>query len=205
MKHSIFTSLLLISATIVSAGSAYAQIGNANLTGNNASLQRSVEYNKKTLSITAPNGEVSYKSLRDLDEGLKKSVEYYRKEDYASAYPIVAELSQWGLKDAQAILGSMYIQGQHVEQSTERGMAWLGVAKEAKTQKAATKTFKMIYKQLNADQKSYIDNMVDGYIAKFGVKAQRFKCSKRTAVGSNIPTRSCKRLPNSNSVLHPIS
>jgi len=205
MKHSLFTSLLVVAATLVSAGSAHAQIGNSRLTDSNASLQRSVEYNEKTLSITAPNGEVTYKSLRDLDEGLMKGVEYYKKEDYASAYPIVTELSQWGLKDAQAILGSMYIQGQHVEQSTERGMAWLGVAKEARTQKAATKTFKMIYKQLNADQKGYIDNMVDGYIAKFGVKAQRFKCSKRTAVGSNIPTRSCKRIPNSNSVLHPIS
>lgn len=205
MKHSIFTSSLMVTAMLVSTNLAHAQVGNSRLTGNNANLQRSVEYNEKNLSITAANGEVSYKSLRDLDEGLKQGIEYYRKEDYASAYPIVTELSQWGLKDAQAILGSMYIQGQHVKQSTERGMAWLGVAKEARTQKAATKTFKMIYKQLNADQKGYIDNMVDGYIAKYGVKAQRFKCSKRTAVGSNIPTRSCKRLPNSNSVLHPIS
>jgi len=205
MKHSILTSSLIVAAGLMSAGSVLAQSGSLRLTDSNAQLQRSVEYNEKTLSITAENGEMTYKSLRDLDEGLKKGAEYYKNEDYVNAFPIVSELSQWGLKDAQAMLGSMYIQGQHVKQSTERGMAWLGVAKEARTQKAAGKTYKMIYKQLNAEQKKYIDNMVDGYIDKYGVKAQKFKCTSKLAVGSNIPARSCKRRPNSNSVLHPIS
>lgn len=197
MKFTIFCLLLL---SIVGTASAQSGIGSTN----NAKLQKYVEYNDKNISITSADGIATFKSLRDLDDELKQGIEYYKANKYAEAYTVFSELSQWGVKEAQAILGGMFIQGQYVDRSTERGLAWLGVAKEVRTQRSASKMYKHVYKQLNAEQQKYIDQMVDSYIAKYGAKAQNVNCSRRTYAGSNIPETSCKKQPNSNSVLYPI-
>jgi hypothetical protein len=196
MKTTIFCLLLLSSI-----GSVSAQTGAGN--SNGAQLQKYVEYNDKDISITSETGETTFKSLRDLDEELKEGIEYYQTDKFAEAYTIFSELSQWGIKEAQAVLGGMFIQGQYVDRSTEVGLAWLGVAKEARTQKSASKMYNHVYKQLNTQQQTYIDGVVGNYIDKYGAKAQNIHCSRRTYAGSNIPKTSCKKRANSNSVLYP--
>jgi len=200
MKY-LFLTMIFMSLS----GAVFGQAGGLRLTSDTASLQRSAEYNDKNISITTASGEKTFKSLSDLDSELEQAVEFYNSENYSEAFPLLAELSQWGVKRAQMLLGGMYMSGFHVGQSTERGLAWLGVAKEVKSERQANKMFKHVYKQLNKEQKVYVNNMVDSYIAKYGVKAQNFKCRKRTPVGSNIPVTECSKLPNSNSVLYPIS
>ena len=197
MKTTLFCLLLL---SIAGTASAQSGIGNSN----NAQLQKYVEYNEKNISITTADGVVAFKSLRDLDDELKEGIAFYKANKHAEAYTVFSELSQWGVKEAQAVLGGMYIQGQYVDRSTETGLAWLGVAKEVRTQRSASKMYKHVYKQLNAEQQKYIDQKVDSYIAKYGTKAQNVSCSRRTYAGSSIPETKCKKLPNSNSVLYPV-
>jgi hypothetical protein len=197
MKFTFFC-LLLISIT----GTASAQSGIG--ATDSAKLQKYVEYNDKNVSITSADGVTSFKSLRDLDDELNEGIALYKANKYAEAYTIFSELSQWGVKEAQAVLGGMFIEGHYVDRSTEKGLAWLGVAKEVSTQRSASKMFKHVYKQLNSEQQKYIDQMVDSYIAKYGVEAQNYSCSRRTYAGSNIPETNCKKLPNSNSTLYPI-
>ncbi len=168
-------------------------------------LSSYVEYNEKSISITAPDGKMTYKSLRDLDTELEEATKLYIEEKYVEAFPKLVELSQWGIKKAQMLLGDMYIVGRHGEQSTIRGLAWLGVANEAKSEKHAKKLFKEVYAQLNEDQKKYVDTVVEQFIGKYGKVAQNYKCRKRTTVGSNIPQVECNKLPNTNSKLYPVS
>ena len=167
-------------------------------------VERAVEYNRKDISITSSTGEVIYKSLHDIDRDLKKALEFYGEEKYAEAYPIAAELSQWGIKRAQTLLGGMYVGGLHVDQSTIRGLVWLGVAKEKKSEKQATRMFNEIYNQLGDEQKAYVDSKVDSYVAKFGAKAQNLKCKKRRVTGTNISQVQCSKARGSNSTLYPI-
>ncbi|MCH2192267.1 MAG: hypothetical protein MK188_15255 [Gammaproteobacteria bacterium] len=200
MKYLVLTAILMSFSAV-----AFGQVGGLRLTSDSAELQRSSEYNAKNISITSESGQKVFKSLRDLDSDLAKAIDLYNAGKYDEAFPVLAELSQWGVKRAQMLLGGMYMSGFHVDQSTERAMAWLGVAKEVKSERQATRMFKHVYKQLNQDQKVQIDKIVDSYIAKYGVDAQNFKCRKRKPIGSNIPVTECSKLPNSNSILYPIS
>jgi len=167
-------------------------------------LLNNESYVKKDISITAPDDTKTYKSLKDLEEELQLAAQYYKEEKYPEAYPILAELSQWGIKSAQSLLGAMYIKGQHVDQSFERGLAWLGVAKESRNDKSTKSMFKHVYKQLDKTQKAYIDNKVDDYIAKYGTETQTVICKKKRAVGSHIPVKKCSKIPGSDSPLFAI-
>jgi hypothetical protein len=164
----------------------------------------SLQYEKKNISMTAENGDVVSKSLQDLEEELKRGAGFYKVKDYKKAYPTISELSQWGVKEAQAILGDMYIKGEHVDQSIELGLAWLGVAKEGGTVRSARKSFDYVYNQLNDQQKAYMDTKISKHIAKYGAEAQNFSCKSRTVTGSNIPKTRCLKIPGSNSTLYPI-
>ncbi|MBX2847958.1 MAG: hypothetical protein KTR16_06550 [Acidiferrobacterales bacterium] len=163
-----------------------------------------LDYQKKNISMTDQAGNVIYKSPQDIDNELNDMIRLYKAEKYAEAYPIVSELSQWGIKDAQAILGGMFLKGEHVDQSTERGLLWLGVAKEESNQKSAAKSFDYVYEQLSPEHKAYMDQKVTEHIAKFGSKAQHIKCKRESEVGSNLKTMRCDKTSGSNATLHPI-
>ena len=167
-------------------------------------VMNSLEYRNKNISMEAENGDITYKSLQELEEELEKSARWYQDKQYDRAYPAVSELSQWGVKEAQAILGSMYIQGEYVEQSIERGLAWLGVAKEGGTHKSARKSFDYVYTQLTKEQRQHMDKKIASYIAKYGSEEQNFRCKSRRVGGSNIPQRRCLKTPGSSSKLYPI-
>ena len=88
-----------------------------------------LDYNKKNISIISENGDEYFKSLEEIEFELNEGMKLYKKGEYEQAYVILSELSQWGIKDAQTVLGNMFIKGEHVDKSVERGLAWLGVAK----------------------------------------------------------------------------
>ncbi|MBX2847956.1 MAG: hypothetical protein KTR16_06540 [Acidiferrobacterales bacterium] len=164
----------------------------------------SLEYEKRNISMTAEDGGVVYKSQQDIDREIEDMLRLYSAKNYADAYPIVSELSQWGIKDAQAILGGMYLKGEHVDQSTERGLLWLGVAKEESSQRAAAESFDYVYGHLGAEHKTYIDQKVAAHVSKFGLKAQNINCERESRVGSNLTTTICYKRSRSDSLLHAI-
>ena len=167
-----------------------------------ASIDKQVQ-RKRNIGGTLPDGEIVYKSIDEMDKSLKKGVKAYKKEKYAKAYEHLSELAQWGIKEPQALVGIMYVKGQHVDQSIEKGLAWLGVANEIEMDDSR-EAFDYIYNQLNADQKKMIDTKVADYVSKFGMEAQHVVCKKKSKVGSNLKQMVCLKKPNSKSPLHPI-
>ena len=163
----------------------------------------STHYDEKNINMVQSNGESFTKSQREIDQAFERGTQYYREGNYEKAFPIVSELAIMGIKDTQMILGMMYLEGHHVQKSTVRGMAWLGVANEAKI-KHSRKVFKHVYKQLSDEHKQVIDATVADYKSKYGVEAQNIDCKKQKAVGSNIETTECRKKANSESPWHPI-
>lgn len=159
---------------------------------------------KSNISMTDESGNVTYKSQQEIQRELDDAIRLYKAEKYSEAYTHVSELSQWGIKDAQAILGGMFLKGEHVEKSTERGLLWLGVAKEEPTQKKAAESYQYIYDQLSKEHQSYIDQKVSEHILKFGAEAQSINCKKEAEVGSNLRVTKCAKQSGSNSVLYAI-
>lgn len=199
-------SLLSLSICFFISFSALAQDGVPEIIVGNefSNLLSKQQYSKKNISMKDENGDLTHKSLQDIDDELEDILKLVQAKNYERAYPMVAELSQWGVKEAQAIMGTMYMKGQHVEKSTELGLVWLGVAKEGNVHKPAKKSFDYVYSQLNDEQRKYMDQKVDAYIAKYGSEEQKFICKSRNVSGSNIRSKRCLKTPGTTSILYPL-
>ena len=92
----------------------------------------------------------------------------YESGDYESAYADLSLAAQRGVKDAQYLLGFMYLQGEYAPRSIPVGLAWLGTALEVDN-KEWLSLYTKLYGTLNAAQQAFIDNKVDTYIELYGM------------------------------------
>lgn len=190
---------------LVAPFSAYSQEEkpkNFPVAGEFSTLTSSLEYSTKNIAMIGPDDQKTLKSLKEIDDDLGQGLDLYKRKKYEQAYPILSELAQWGIKDSQAILGTMYVKGEHVDQSIEQGLAWLGVASEKGSSKVAKSMFDYVYEQLNDDQKKHIDTKVDHYISMYGMKVQNISCKRKAESGSRIRKKICSKTPGSKSPLY---
>jgi TPR repeat protein len=138
--------------------------------------------------------EVDYTKWNSLYSKEKAGIRYYKKGDYKKAYEKLRFPAEVGLKEAQYYMGFMYLKGQHVNQSTGTGMAWLGVACESKIPDWQA-TFDQIYKALSPENQKSIDRNVSNYIQRYGLQTQEMKCNKASNVGSRKMTVNCRKAP----------
>lgn len=118
------------------------------------------------------------------DDTTMKKHEYngikaYKKGDFKQAFMYLKDPAALGYKSAQYTLAFMFLKGQYLEQSTNMGMGWLGVAKEAGVEswQAQYATF---YSAATDAQKQQIDETVALYISQYGSKAQKMTCRRST-------------------------
>ena len=138
--------------------------------------------------------EVDYTKWNSLYNKEKAGVRHYKKGDYKKAYEKLRFPAEVGLKEAQYYMGFMYLKGQHVKQSTGKGMAWLGVACESEIPDWQA-TFDQIYDALSPENQKSIDRNVSSYIEKYGLEIQEMKCNKTSNVGSRKMTVNCRKAP----------
>jgi TPR repeat protein len=141
------------------------------------------------------SGDVEHYNLTKTLNDEKSGVRYYKKGNYSMAYEKLSLPAQMGFKDAQYYLGFMYLKGQHVTQSIEIGMAWLGVASEIGI-KDWKNTFNQVYSLLPKEQRESVDIKVDEYIEMYGMKTQRVVCDKKARIGSTKRTVNCQKTPD---------
>ena len=154
--------------------------------------------------VSAEEKTVAYKYMYLVDRDFSKAVRDYRQKNYREAFQRFSELSQFGLKEAQTMLGVMYLKGEYVEKSIERGLLWLGVAKEGGQEKKAAESFNYVYAQLSVEHKANIDKKLIEHIQKFGAEAQSVNCKRVSEAGSNITPIKCIKEQGSRTVMYPI-
>ena len=167
----------------------------------------SVSYNKKNIVMVSQDGTRIRKSQKDIDDALEAGSQFYKDQNYKDAFSKLSEVAAMGNKEAQAIVGLMFLQGQYVEKSTVTGMGWLGVANEKKNKKknkTAKKAYKQVYSQLSEEHQKIIDATVADYVAKFGMDTQNYICKKVKPLGSNIAESVCVKSADSESPLYPV-
>jgi len=125
-------------------------------------------------------------ALRKERQGIKQ----YEKGKYKSAFNNLSKLAAWGYKDSQYVLAFMFLKGQHVEQSTLIGMAWLALAAESGREDWIS-LYDKLYAAASVNDKNKFDLLIKNYKAKFGMKAQRVTCSKRPNSTSNKIITAC--------------
>ena len=125
----------------------------------------------------------------------------YEGGDYESAYADLSLAAQRGVKEAQYLLGFMYLQGEYAPRSIPVGLAWLGTALEVEN-KDWLSLYTKLYGTLNSAQQAFIDNKVDAYIELYGMDTQRIVCDNKARVGSRRKVRQCIKTEDVNTPLY---
>jgi hypothetical protein len=125
----------------------------------------------------------------------------YEGGDYESAYADLSLAAQRGVKDAQYLLGFMYLQGEYAPRSIPVGLAWLGTALEVEN-KDWLSLYTKLYGTLNSAQQAFIDNKVETYIELYGMDTQRIVCDNKARVGSRRKVRQCIKTEDVNTPLY---
>lgn len=119
-------------------------------------------------------------------------IKLYKRGEHKKAFELLKVPATWGYKGSQYAIAFMFLKGQHVEQSTLLGMAWLGVAAEAKVPEW-TQQYNDFYQAMSAQQQQKIDNKVKEYIGKYGMEAQHVTCSTHIVVGTRSHKVDCHK------------
>ena len=124
--------------------------------------------------------------MRQFEQGARS----YERGDFEAAYADLSLAAQRGVKDAQYLLGFMYLRGEYAPRSIPVGMAWLGTALEVDNDDWL-ELYTNLYKSLNASQQAFIDAKVDQYIELYGMQTQRMTCEFVARTGSRRKVLQC--------------
>ncbi len=123
-----------------------------------------------------------------LDEA--NGIKSYQRAEFKQAFELLKQPAELGLKGAQYTIAMMFLKGQHLQQSTVLGMAWLGVANEVKTEDWSEQ-YQMFYSLATPEQKRQIDKKLQDYIERYGMKAQYISCTKSRRLFINNIKHAC--------------
>ncbi len=135
--------------------------------------------------------------LRQFEQGAVA----YEKGDFETAYADLSLAAQRGVKDAQYLLGFMYLRGEYAPQSLPVGLAWIGTALEVDNDDWL-ELYTQIYTKLSPQQQVYIDSRVDKYIELYGMDTQRMSCKKTARTGSRRKILQCVKTEDVNTPLY---
>ncbi len=96
----------------------------------------------------------------------------------------------------------MFLNGEYVDRSIDKGIAWLGIANEIEI-KDWKSTYEETYNQLNDTQNKHINNKVLQHIEYYGMESQHLDCRRTAYVGSRKAVL-CEKIPNKFSKPYPI-
>ena len=128
----------------------------------------------------------------EIQDKFVEGADAHKKGDFTSAYDNLSFAAQSGMKEAQYLLGFMYLKGEYVKRSIPVGMAWLGTALEIEN-KDWSALYSRGYDSLNAQQRVFIDRKVSQYIDIYGMDIQNVDCQLTSVIGSRKLAQRCTK------------
>ena len=117
----------------------------------------------------------------------------YKMRRYDDAKPYLEVGAQLGFKMSQARLGAIYLHGLGTtEQDVEKGLVWIGVAAEPRTDPEILKTYKEYANKLPPDMRTYLDQKVAEARIEYGSKSTGTKCRMTRQIGSHMADLLCE-------------
>jgi TPR repeat protein len=128
----------------------------------------------------------------EIQDKFVEGADAHKKGDFTSAYDNLSFAAQSGMKEAQYLLGFMYLKGEYVQRSIPVGMAWLGTALEIEN-KDWSALYSRVYHSLNEQQQVFIDRKVSQYIDIYGMDIQNVDCQLTSVIGSRKLAQRCTK------------
>ena len=134
--------------------------------------------------------------LIDVDvyiEELNSALNLYQASDFDVALPALEKIAKRGNKNAQYIVGTMYLNAQGTKQNLLKSYAWLKVANEKKSN-SWKRPLKMLEEKLPESFLQKASFEAESYVSKYGTKTQRVKCRNIKTLGSKRGVDTCKKI-----------
>ncbi|MYD43628.1 MAG: hypothetical protein F4W90_07020 [Gammaproteobacteria bacterium] len=117
----------------------------------------------------------------------------YKMRRYDDAKPFLEVGAQLGFKMSQARLGAIYAYGLGTtERDAVKGITWIGVAAEPRTDPTITKHYRDLLKQIPPGEMPKIEAMVAEGRAKYGSSATGTNCQMIRSAGSHMSWLNCE-------------
>ena len=128
----------------------------------------------------------------EIQDKFVEGADAHKKGYFSSAYDNLSFAAQSGMKEAQYLLGFMYLKGEYVQRSIPVGMAWLGTALEIEN-KDWSALYSRVYHSLNEQQQVFIDRKVSQYIDIYGMDIKNVDCQLTSVIGSRKLAKRCTK------------
>ncbi|WP_448212489.1 hypothetical protein [Colwellia sp. MEBiC06753] len=122
----------------------------------------------------------------------QSALDLYSAKDYEKALPALEIIAKRGEKQAQYILGTMYLNSQGTNQDVLKSYAWLSVANEQKNSHWR-RPLELLESKLPQEYLTLAKEQAAQYQTKYGVDAQQMKCRNKRTLGSKQPTHTCEK------------
>ena len=117
----------------------------------------------------------------------------YKMRRYDDAKPFLEVGAQLGFKMSQARLGAIYAYGLgSTERDAVKGITWIGVAAEPRTDPTIRKQYSDLLKQVPEAAIPRIEDLVAEGRAKYGTAATGTKCQMIRSAGSHMSWLECE-------------
>lgn len=117
----------------------------------------------------------------------------YKMRRYDDAKPFLEVGAQLGFKMSQARLGAIYAYGLGTtERDAVKGITWIGVAAEPKTDPTIRKEYTDLLKQIPESAIPRVQELVADGRAKYGSSATGTKCQMIRSAGSHMSWLECE-------------
>ena len=117
----------------------------------------------------------------------------YKMRRYDDAKPFLEVGAQLGFKMSQARLGAIYAYGLGTtERDAIKGITWIGVAAEPRTDPAISKTYRDLLREVPENAIPMVEALVAEERAKYGSSATGTKCEMIRSAGSHMSWLNCE-------------
>ena len=129
------------------------------------------------LSSSLAAVEFENMSISLYNDTLAKGYKAYREGNHERAFALLSLTARWGEKDAQRLLGAMYLAGEGTKVDLVEGAAWLMLAAESR-RKVDRDTFKQAKEAIPPQVLEAAEQIYAEYLPVYGKTATGISCKR---------------------------
>ena len=146
-----------------------------------------------TPALAADSDRVSQQEIEDTYRAKKQGEHLYRAGKHQEAVPYLEFAAQRGFKQAQAQLGSIYVNGLgDVEKDLVQGIGWLGVAASGTTDVEIKKLFEDVWTTIPEAHHAALEGVIEKFKTMYDGRRTRVSCELDQRLGTNTRLLRCK-------------
>ena len=132
-----------------------------------------------------------FEFLRHVYGSRRKGLKLYKDGRYEEAFPLLLQAAKRGFKSAQVRVAYLYASGIGTPRDLRAAIGFLGVAAKSPTHPAILNRFNHVWRQVPADIRPPLEQIIDRFDSLYGTRANRVACDRSHRAGTYIRRLRC--------------